>query len=539
MRRRHMALLCLIGASVLVAGACTPAPTTGPPANAAPVAVLDATPTTGPAPLSVALSAASSTDSDGTIASYHWDLGDGDTDGTDQLTHVYLADGTYTVTLTVTDNQGATDTETVDITVGSVNQPPTATAGADVTSGIAPLAVNFTSSAADVDGTVTSIAWDFGDGDTSTDVDPSHTYTAAGIYTASVTVTDDDGAVTSDSITITANANQAPTAVASSDVVSGKTPLTVSFSGSASTDPDNAITTYGWDFGDGNTGTGETPSHTFASSGSYTVTLTVTDALGATDQTTLTIVVADNVAPVANIQATPTSGHAPLEVNFDGTTSTDSDGSIASYAWDFGDGNSDSTATPTHTYASAGTYVATLTVTDDNGATGNDLVTINASVPNVAPTAVADASVTSGPEDLTVNFDSSNSTDPDGSIAATVWNFGDGNSDVSAAPTHTYTTPGTYTVTLTVTDDDGATDTDSLQITVTANQVPTATASASPLTGKTSTNFNFDGSASSDPDGTISSYDVGLRRRTDILGSNSGPQLLGGRYLHGDSHGHR
>ena len=502
MRRRFLAVLCLLGAAVLVAGACTPP---GGPGNTPPTAVITASPTFGAPPLEVILSASNSTDVGGSIASYLWDLGDGNTSGLEDLTHTYTTEGTYTVTLTVTDNLGKTDTDTVDIVVSS-NQPPTVTASADVTSGLAPLTVSFTSSASDPDGTIASVEWDFGDGATSTDADPAHVYANPGTYAATVTATDDQGAVTSDSMTITVSANQAPTAAASADATSGKAPLTVNFDGSASSDPDNLIVAYDWNFGEGPDVGGVAPSHTYASSGSYTVTLTVTDELGATDSTTLTILVADNVAPLANIQATPTSGHAPLEVHFDGTTSTDADGSIVSYDWAFGDSTTDIGAAPSHTYASSGTYTATLTVTDDNGDTGTDTFTINVGVPNVAPTAVASANPSSGPEVLVVNFNSTGSSDTDGSIASTVWDFGDGDTSASPNPTHTYTTAGSYTVSLTVTDDDGSTDTDSLTVTVTPNQAPTASASANPLTAKVGTTVAFDGSGSGDPDGTIASY---------------------------------
>lgn len=503
MRRRLLVFVCLLGAAVLVAGACTPP---GGPGNTPPTAVIQASATSGAPPLEVDFSAANSTDVGGSIASYMWDLGDGTTSGLKDLTHTYTTEGVYNVVLTVTDNLGKTDTDTVVITVGDPNQPPTVDAAADKTSGPAPLTVNFTSSAADPDGTVASIEWDFDDGNTSTLADPTNTYATPGTYVATVTVTDDLGAITSDSVTVQVNANQAPTAVATSDAASGKVPLTVNFDGSTSSDPDNAIAAYDWDFGGGNTASGATVQHTFNTLGSHTVTLTVTDVLGATDSATLNVVVVANAAPIAKIQATPKSGHAPLTVDFDGVTSTDGDGTIASYAWDFGDGNSTTGATVQHEYAAAGTYTAELTVTDDSGATGTDLVTINVSVPNVAPTAVASANVTSGPEKLTVNFDSSQSSDSDGTIAQVLWNFGDGGTAVGPNPQHTFNTPGTYTVVLTVTDDDGASDTDSLVITVTPNQLPVASATAVPLTGKVSTNFAFNGSGSSDPDGNIVSY---------------------------------
>ncbi len=186
-----------------------------------------------------------------------------------------------------------------------------------------------------------------------------------------------------------------------------------------------------------------------------------------------------NSPPVAAASATPTSGTAPLTVAFSSDGSSDSDGSITSYAWDFGDGTNSNEANPSYTYNSAGTYTATLTVTDDDGATDTDQVTITVTEPgaNQPPNAVASATPTSGTAPLTVNFTGDQSSDPDGTISSYDWDFGDGTTATVANPTHTYNSAGTYTAVLTVTDDGGATDTAQVVITVNAaaNQPPTAT----------------------------------------------------------------
>ncbi|WP_300681133.1 PKD domain-containing protein [Nocardioides sp.] len=166
-----------------------------------------------------------------------------------------------------------------------------------------------------------------------------------------------------------------------------------------------------------------------------------------------------------------TSSMAQLAGTFDGSGSADPDGSIASYAWDFGDGSSATGATPTHTYAAAGTYTVTLTVTDNRGGTGTVTHQVTA-VANQAPT----AAFTATPTGRTVAVDGSASADPDGSVTAYAWDFGDGSSSTGATASHTYAADGTYTVTLDVTDDSGAHGTVSHDVTVAAPTDPTVAA---------------------------------------------------------------
>ncbi|WP_225984189.1 PKD domain-containing protein [Epidermidibacterium keratini] len=178
-----------------------------------------------------------------------------------------------------------------------------------------------------------------------------------------------------------------------------------------------------------------------------------------------------NQPPTAKVSAAANG----LSVTVDGSSSSDPDGSIASYAWDFGDGQTGTGATATHTYAAAGTYTITLTVTDNAGATAtaNTSVTVTAPPPNQAPT----AKFTFSTQGLTAAVDGSTSSDPDGSIASYAWDFGDGQTGTGATATHTYTAAGTYTITLTVTDNAGATATATGSVTVSAPPAPTVLAS--------------------------------------------------------------
>ncbi|HEY5551218.1 MAG TPA: PKD domain-containing protein, partial [Opitutaceae bacterium] len=191
----------------------------------------------------------------------------------------------------------------------------------------------------------------------------------------------------------------------------------------------------------------------YASTGEYTLTGTVVSS--------------GLVAPVAVASVNPTSGLAPLVVALSSAGSTDADGSIVSYNWNLGNGQTSTAANPSATYNSAATYTATLTVTDNSGLTDSDSVTITA-LPsaNVAPVANASGTPSSGTAPLTVAFSSSGSYDPDGAIVTYNWTFGDGSSVVSSNPSHTYSSVGSYNATLTVTDNGAATTSDSVAISV-------------------------------------------------------------------------
>jgi|GEM_PF-4615075 len=431
-----------------------------------------------------------SSDPDGSIAAYSWNFGDGATSTAQNPSHTYAAGGTYTVTLTVTDNQGAQSAPTSrTVTVTAGNQPPTA----NFTSSCSALSCNFTSTSSDPDGSIAAYSWNFGDGATSTAQNPSHTYGAGGTYTVTLTVTDNQGAQsapTSRTVTVTA-ANQSPTA----NFTSSCNALSCSFT-STSSDPDGTIAAYSWNFGDGATSTAQNPSHTYATSGTYTVALTVTDNQGAQSAPTsrTVTVTAANQSPTANFSSTCSA----LTCSFT-STSSDPDGTIAAYAWTFGDGGTSTAQNPSHAYSAGGTYTVTLRVTDNQGAqstTTSKNVTVTA--PNQPPT----ANFTSSCSGLSCNF-TSTSSDPDGSISAYSWTFGDGATSTAQNPSHSYGAGGTYTVTLRVTDNQGAqSTTTSKSVTVTApNQPPTANFSSS--CSGLSCNFT---STSSDPDGSISAY---------------------------------
>jgi len=245
-----------------------------------PVANFTAMPLSGDAPLYVQFTDTST----GSITSRSWDFdNDGVIDSTEQnATHTYTAAGNYTVNLTVT-NAGGSDSavKTDYITVGSGGSggdAPLANFSATPTSGDAPLNVTFTDLSTNGP---TAWAWDFGDNETSAVQNATHTYTAAGTYTVSLTVTNslgNDSAVKTDYITVSSGGSggDAPVANFTANVTSGEAPLAVQFTDASTGTP----TSWLWDFGDGINSTEQNPSHTYTAAGNYTVNLTVTNVAG-------------------------------------------------------------------------------------------------------------------------------------------------------------------------------------------------------------------------------------------------------------------
>ncbi|HEX9366624.1 MAG TPA: PKD domain-containing protein, partial [Vicinamibacterales bacterium] len=427
-----------------------------------------------------------SSDPDGTVASYFWNFGDGGVDAGATVQHTYRT-GTFSARLTAIDNSGTRGTALQ--TVSVVNAPPIAM----FTYTCNGFTCTFDGSgSSDPDGTISIYQWYFGDGGYALGATPSHTF-AAGTYTVKLVVTSNDYREGTQSQTVILGAN-APPVTSFTFACSG---LTCSFSASGSSDSDGRILRYAWDFGDGTTLiSGAIPpnaSRTYAAEGTYTVTLTVTDNGNAASQTTHVVTVnAPNTPPVASF----TSVCSGLTCSFDASGSSDPDGTISSYAWNFGDGTTGSGVTVGHTYAAGGTYTVTLTVTDNGAATSQTGRTVTVVAPNAPPV----ASFTSACSALTCGFNASGSSDPDGTIASYAWNFGDATTGSGATASRTFAPGGPYTVTLTVTDNGGATSQTAHVVTVNAPPVASFTSACSGLT------CSFNASGSSDPDGTIASY---------------------------------
>jgi len=252
--------------------------------------------------------------------------------------------------------------------------------------------------------------------------------------------------------------------------------------------PDAAMVS--WIFGDGgssptmNLDHGRMIEHTFNSSGTFTIQVHVFDGGDPINHTPATLigtgmlpidVLGPNAIPTASFTVTDVSG-APLSKTLNASASKDKDGSIKSFSWDFGDGQTGEGMSIQHDYSVGGQYDVVLTVTDNRGATATATKSVSATVP---PTASFTATVQS--DGLTVSFDAAGSTDSDGSIVQYSWDFGDSSTGTGIQPTHVYQTAGTYNVVLTVKDDTGATATS--QQSVHAAGIALLVRSASPSFG--------------------------------------------------------
>jgi PKD repeat protein len=318
-----------------------------------------------------------STDADGDIVSYQWDMGDGNKKSGKTVDHRYADDGSYAVVLVVTDNDGNTDSTSQIIAVGGsqgpnpafVYSPPSPTVGQDIFFNA--------QTTTDPDDDITGYSWDFGDGKNGTGVTVIHNYSETGTYKVTLTVTDSTGNSASITDTVTVSASKPPVAVFEVSPITIYDGDTVFFNASQSTDPDgnDTIQSYVWDYGDGNSGNGQTSTHVYQTPNRYKVILEITDEDGNTSTTSKEINVLDG-APSANITYSPTAPNASQTVTFSATGSTDPNGYIVSWQWDFGDNATGSGERATHQYAAAGTYIVTLTVVDDSGRQAKATATI-------------------------------------------------------------------------------------------------------------------------------------------------------------------
>ena len=365
---------------------------------------------------------------------FEWDFGDG-TPTSSQInpTHNYTAVGSYTVTLTATEIATGCPTTETKTNFVSIGENFAEFVSALVDDGDC----NTTTIQFTLVGDAVSAAWDFGDGSTSTDLNPVHSYTAQGCFTPSVTVMTSDGCSGSKTADDCINAN-GPVSVdyttsgnlVSCDVANG---TTVSFAA----DSDKAVA-WDWDFGGEGTSTDQNPTFTFTNEGSFPVTLTVTYPDGCQESITKETVQLSGITP--NFNSNYREGCAPLPIEFqDLTNSSDP---IVAWEWDFGFATS-TDQNPSLTFPNAGSYDAQLTVTTASGCSGTRLQEnfINLGTVPILDF-VANPTETCVEEDVTFTNNSSDN------VQIWEWDFGDGGSSNEKEPQHEYQDTGRFDVML-------------------------------------------------------------------------------------------
>lgn len=387
-----------------------------------PVPLFTALPTQGCTPLTVNFNN-TTTATPGNV--YTWTFGNGNTSGAQNPgSQTYIAnanDSVYTIELLVTNSSGCSDSITHQVTVHPL---PIAgfTMSADTVCALNNIIFTNTSVG------LATTAWNFGDATTSTTANPVHAYANPGSYTVTLVTTTAFGCADTISAPVFVDSIPSTAFSASVECVGDSTIFTNTTTGN--------VITWNWNFGDATSGSSQQPNHLYATSGTYTVTLTATNNAGCSSFITHTVTV--NLVPVAQFASTTVC--VGQSTAFTDQTS----GAPISWSWDYGDvtpfGN---TQSPTHVYATAGTYTTTLIVAAGSGCgdTTTGVITVNP-VPTANFTAIAVCA------NDTTDFTSTSLGGP----TTFTWNWGDATpNDVSNNPTpsHVYTTSGTYNVVLT------------------------------------------------------------------------------------------
>lgn len=459
--------------------------------------------------------ASSSYDSDGSIVEYIWDFGDAVKKEGKIVKYTYSRAGKFNAKLMVKDNSiSPCNTAVAQISVW-VNLAPIASAGNDMAASVGQRVTFDGRSSRDDDGSIADYLWDFGDGTSASGALTAHIYENPGVYTATLTVTDDANASnskTKDNVVVVVN--NPPVAVPGANMIAAENePLF--FDGSKSYDPDGLIADYIWDFGDGGSASGVKVAHSFSRPGRYTVKLTVMDNSGTNSNSasaTLTVIINSRPVAIAGKDEVITRS----EFQFDGTSSSDPDGKIMKYFWDFGDGKTSTEPAPRHYFEKPGLYKIRLRVTDDTQTQNNTSESEFDLIVNAKPVADAGPDLLGAPgQPLT--FDGSASYDPDGSIIEHQWEFGDGGKSDQPVAEHSYRNPGTYFVRLKVKDNTSQTNAvDYDEVKVTINSKPVAIAGRDIVAAPNSP-VTFIGTASYDPDGSITQYSWSFSNSDEIL----------------------
>lgn len=317
------------------------------------------------------------------IVSYSWDFGDGNYAEGVSATNTYVTPSVFTAKLTVVDNLGRSSS-TIRLVPVQYPLSPVSDFSYNPVGGKTPVEISFNGSLStpgSFDGSITNYFWDFGDGTSSNDPQPSHLYSSAGTFKVELTVTDDRGNTDSKNVFIGIQEEDRALAVLNTTTfkivpteVERNSSLSFISAGSLPSDTvGGSISSYLWEFSDDNTRSSlPNIDHTFSNQGATEVKLTITDNLGKTDTASVIINVNPLLPPIARLtdSSTSTLNSFPVVWNFNASSSSVFGGkTIDHFEWDFGDGNVQSTSTglTSHTFTMAGSFNVKVKVVDSDG----------------------------------------------------------------------------------------------------------------------------------------------------------------------------
>jgi len=417
----------------------------------------------------VTLDAGASSDPDGNVSGYLFDMGDGNSSGwqnSSLFNHFYGDDGTYDIRVRVKDDRGAKSAYSPARRVTVLNRRPAALFSVEPEDEIMTFdEISFDASASyDLDGNIINWTWNMGDLSILYGPHVNHSYSDDGPYTVTLSVTDNDGALNWAAFIVVVG-NRAPSANFSvePDIVEGNRSSLFTFSLRAA-DADGNITNVTWDFGDGTLAYGMNRIyHRYSELGEFEVIVYVTDDDNSTSISIPVIIKIVNIPPILQITMNRSEARTYEPILFEALGS-DLDGTTLKYQWDFGDENSSKTRQASHSFSDDGSYDITCSVLDGDNAVTTQKLRIE--IWNRAPSAFFLIDNSRLKVGMLMELNAVNSTDRDGIIISYRWDMGDGTVLDGQLINYIYVKAGIYMVNLTVTDDDNSTGYYSLEISV-------------------------------------------------------------------------
>jgi len=424
----------------------------------------------------------------GNLVNWTWEFGDGNSFNEQNTTYSYISAGIYQVNLTVKNEYGLSNTSSRSITIIPPTEPT-----ADFSWAPNPPIINqstqFTDTSIPGSGQIVSWSWDFGDGSDSDDDNPTHQFSSLGNFTVSLNVTNTYGLYDEKSISITVNLPTEPDADFTWSPSSPLKGQSVQFTDTSTPGVAN-ITSWLWDFGDNTNSNLKNPTHSYSTTGTFTVNLTIEDSNGATDSKVKTItirtqssggggsdpppyspppiVIPQNHPPVADAsKGEPYEGYVREKITFDGSSSYDPDEeNITTWLWNFGDGSNGTGEITTHTYNKPDSYNVILTVKDEAKAQGTCEISAIIIQPNRPPSNPDLSGPMAGTKNKKYIY-SAKSTDKDNDTLSYKFNWGDGTSNTTefiknattAIYSHLWEVAGKYTITVSAYDNQTYSDT--------------------------------------------------------------------------------